>query len=250
MIPGLFGPPGRQLFGIYHPPTGPDRRTGVVLCYPCVQEYEHVHWPFRKLAAQLARAGFHVMRFDYWGTGDSSGELEDATPAAWRADITSAVQELKELSGVRTVSLVGLRLGASLALQAANELTDVSGVLLWNPVVKGVIHLRELEQLEEKRRSWSRQPTPREPNVLLGYPLAPEARRQVEALDLLGEKPVFKGGVNLVSTVDLPEQRQLVAQLRDAACSVEMKLVQAEPADALGDGAIRALVADLVERAV
>ena len=78
MQPAFFGTSDKPLLGLYHPPTGPRaREVGVLLCYPGPQEYMSCHWAFRKLAALLAREGFHCFRFDYYGTGDSGGEGED-----------------------------------------------------------------------------------------------------------------------------------------------------------------------------
>ena len=38
---------------------------------------------------------------DYYGTGDSAGELEDGTLAGWEGDIRTALEELAETSQAR-----------------------------------------------------------------------------------------------------------------------------------------------------
>jgi pimeloyl-ACP methyl ester carboxylesterase len=41
------------------------------------------------------------------------------------------------------VWLVGLRFGAALALMGAKDRADVAGIVLWDPIVEGVRHVRE-----------------------------------------------------------------------------------------------------------
>lgn len=247
MTPFFFGPEDHPLFGVYHPPDAADRRAGVVLCYPLFTEYEHAHWPFRKLAVRLARAGFHVLRFDYTGTGDSHGDLEEGSPKKWREDVGAAVKELKELAGLRSVSLVGLRLGAALAFEVACAREDVGEVVLWEPVVRGNHYLREMEDLEEDRRRWSRHPLPRDTNALLAYPFVPNMRHEIAGLDLLGTPSGFKGRVVMLAAEDRPEQRELARRLETDAQSVQLRIQPAAPSGALGDEALRILVAALEE---
>src|SRR5215217_413896 len=78
MNPLYFGSSQKPLYGVYHPPKSqpgrPVRTTGVVLCYPLGQEYMRAHRAFRQLATLLTKSGFPVLRFDYYGTGDSGGD--------------------------------------------------------------------------------------------------------------------------------------------------------------------------------
>lgn len=143
----FFGPASDQRLGVYHPANpGNDRLQGVVLCYPFGQEYMRSHRAFRQLAALLAQKGFHVLRFDYRGTGDSARELEDVSPEDWLADIDLAMAELRDRSGVQSVSLVGLRLGALLAAQVASRLTSkLASLVLWDPLISGRDYLKELK---------------------------------------------------------------------------------------------------------
>src|ERR1041385_3953899 len=134
MIPNFFGSSDNPLFGVYHPPRGArPRDTGVLLCYPAPQEYMRTHWAFRKLAWMLAKEGFHVFRFDYFGTGDSAGATEEGRIATWRDNVVTAARELRDLASVTKVAAVGFRLGATLAATARDlPLTDL---VLWEPVV-------------------------------------------------------------------------------------------------------------------
>jgi len=145
--PLFFGDSARQLFGAYDAPRGKGRR-GVVLCHPTSSgEYQLAHPTVRVLARRLADDGWHALRFDYFGTGDSAGDLAEATQDRWLADIETAVDELKEISQVPRVSLVGMRHGATLAAMVAGRRPDVDHLVLWDPVFDGREYLAELERV-------------------------------------------------------------------------------------------------------
>jgi pimeloyl-ACP methyl ester carboxylesterase len=143
--PFYFGPAGRELFGIYHPPVGTPREEGVVICPPLFAEYLRCHTCLKRLAAALAASGVHALRFDYHGTGDASGDFEETTPADWQNDIRAAAAELQALSGVRRVRLIGVRLGATLAARVAVDAGSVQRVILWDPIVDGAAYVRQLQ---------------------------------------------------------------------------------------------------------
>jgi uncharacterized protein len=192
VIPKFFGRSGEQLFGAYHPPagnagTGP--RLGVVLCYPGPHEYRQIHWTYHRLAALLSSAGLHVLRFDYSCTGDSAGETDSATLERWEADIVTAAAELRDLSSVRRVALVGMRLGASLAVRACTRGVRAADLVLWDPVVRGADYVRQLAGVQEAGLRAARFPVDdwRPPDELLGHRVPEEMRHALEGLDLLDD---------------------------------------------------------------
>jgi exosortase A-associated hydrolase 2 len=146
MNPFYFGERSRRLFGIYHAcgaTEGPPR--ALILCSSWGPEYMHSHRTVRQAAIQLAAVGFHVLRFDYFGTGDSEGDLTQASVELWEEDIREALRELKAMSGATRVGLVGLRFGAILANRvAASNAAEVDRLLLWDPILDGSAYLDEL----------------------------------------------------------------------------------------------------------
>ncbi len=117
----------------------------MLLCNPFGEEASRAHRSYRVLATQLERAGYASLRFDYSGTGDSLGEGSAATVDAWIADIATAAERLQAASGAMRVAVVGLRLGATLAmLAAARGALRPRHLVLWDPVVDGAGYLREL----------------------------------------------------------------------------------------------------------
>jgi pimeloyl-ACP methyl ester carboxylesterase len=188
MLPFYFGPSDSRLFGVYHAPDTAARALGVVLCQPLGHEYIRAHRTFRQLAAQLARAGFPVLRFDYFGCGDSAGVGEEGSVVRWQSDINSAIDELKDTSGVSSVAVIGLRLGASLALMATAGRSDIERIVLWDPVLNGREYLEGIGRLQ--RRWLKGRPGSRlfafRPRVteLIGFPMLDAMRREVEGIDL------------------------------------------------------------------
>jgi pimeloyl-ACP methyl ester carboxylesterase len=194
MVPFYFGRPDRRLYGVHRPPVGKGLRSGVLLLYPSVEEYNPLHWAFRNLEAMLAKGGFDTMRFDYFGTGDSAGEPEARTLDGWADDTRAAQDELVDRTGVRRLTLVAMRLGAAVAARACAR-REGSGVrahhlVLWDPVVLGRSYLEELAQLDRARNlhllHGSRR---RDPDEILGYRMSQAHRRELEALDLTREPP-------------------------------------------------------------
>ena len=180
MNPFFFGSSQQPLYGVYHPPKARvPRRTGVVLCYPLWQEYMRAHRAFRQLAMLLSKAGFPVLRFDYFATGDSGGAGEEGDVARWVADIGTAIDELKDMASVPKVSLVGLRVGAALAATAAVRRTDLEQVLLWDPVVSGA---RFVEHVMARHGVESAAPGT---IGVDGFPLTDAMRRGLQSIDLM-----------------------------------------------------------------
>jgi pimeloyl-ACP methyl ester carboxylesterase len=132
-------------FGWYHPGSAD---LGVVLCAPHGHEELCAHRHWRAVAHNIAARGLPVLRFDYPGTGDSADD--DDTPGrvrAWIQSIHDAAVALRAASGVERIALVGLRIGAPLALAAAEEMSDVAAIALLAPMTSGESCVRELRVL-------------------------------------------------------------------------------------------------------
>lgn len=92
----------------------------------------------RHLAVRLSLAGFHTLRFDYFGTGDSAGEEGDTDAAGLQADVVTAVETLQDLAATEKVTLIGLRAGANVAASAAAASRGaIEALILWDPILPG-----------------------------------------------------------------------------------------------------------------
>jgi pimeloyl-ACP methyl ester carboxylesterase len=138
-----FGQPHRPLAGYLHMPPG--RITGgVLICPPFGYEAICAHRTLRCTAERLADAGYLVLRFDYAGTGGSSGTgFEPDLLERWQDSVLAGVDELRRW-GVERPSLVGMRLGAALACAVAGRGARLGPIVLWAPVTSGRRYWREL----------------------------------------------------------------------------------------------------------
>ena len=180
-----FGTSKEPLFGVYHPPEGRSS-GGIVICQPLGHEYIRAHRALRNLAVRLSASGFHVLRFDYFGCGDSSGAGDDASLTRWRLDIGTAIDELKDMAGLSRVSMLGVRFGGTLGALAAARRKDLDALVLWDPVMQGRAYVRELLHVEDQwlkaRPGLNR--TAGEHEELIGFPLTSRMREEFEATDL------------------------------------------------------------------
>jgi len=226
----FFGPATRRLFGVFDEPAeGGARELGVVLCYPHGADYETSFRAFRLLGTRLARAGFRVLRFDYLGTGDSSGDIDDASVSQWVADVITAVHELRSSGDLREVSLVGLRLGATLAALAAAECQTVDRVVLWEPVIDGREYVKAQRALH---RAWvddearNGRAAPETDEDLLGYRLTGRLRQDLESVSLWSLAKAPAPYVHVVSQNPSPEHDRLSEWLRAKGAQVEMDCIE------------------------
>lgn len=151
VVPFYFGTPGRELFGCFHEPARRViRRCSVLICQPVGHEYINSHRALRQLAARLAEAGFPVLRFDYYGCGDSCGEANQGSVTRWLEDISTAIAAIRARTGFLPVYAVGLRLGATLAAMGGIQRDKLAGLVLWDPVIKGKDYFRELLSLQKE----------------------------------------------------------------------------------------------------
>ncbi len=197
MNPYYFGTHDRRLFGIHEAAQRSLASRGVVLCHPWGNEYIHAYRAMRQLAKMLSASGIHTLRFDYFGTGESDGDTTIGDLNGWEADIQAAIQELKDTTESPTVSLVGLRLGATLAANVAVRAgAEVSSLVLWDPVVSGVEYLAEMQRAA--RTGWLRpRSAPARPahrgrgHEIMGFPLTEPVAAALTRIDLAALAPAL-----------------------------------------------------------
>jgi pimeloyl-ACP methyl ester carboxylesterase len=179
----LFGP-GDRLFGAYYEGFGPPAAPPVLICNGLGQDAMRSHLLLRHLARRISAIGGPVLQFDYRGTGDSWGEPDQNTMSEYREDTAHALQELLDISARPRAVILGVRLGAWLALEHGDR------VVAWDPILSGadyVATLRTLSrELEEARddTSLSQQERSTGSPELAGYRYAERLLEELEDLDL------------------------------------------------------------------
>ncbi len=227
MIPVRFLNGSRELVGLYLEPTGqtPARHHAVLLCNPFGQEGIRAHRLYRVMSERLAAAGYHVLRFDYYGSGDSAGADEAWDLQGSVADTQAALMELLRRSHAPVWSAVGLRLGATIVLDLVRRAPLPPQLLmLIEPVLDGRAYLSDLaaSSLEALNRGYGarwpmsarlRQTLLPEPDTeALGFFLSPQARAQIEAIAPACLDAVPAAAIRLLT----PDLKQTQCQLDQA----------------------------------
>jgi pimeloyl-ACP methyl ester carboxylesterase len=126
--------------GILHVPASQAayRHVGVVMLHGWGGYRIGPHRMFVSAARRLQDAGFHVLRFDFRGRGDSEGDAfdqgeteSDAIPFL-AADTSCAIQALRELSQVSIIVLLGICNGGEIATLAGRKEDNVDALVLWS----------------------------------------------------------------------------------------------------------------------
>ncbi len=169
---------GQELFGILTEPRETPRGIGII--------YLNGMWDRNrfsvKLGRRLASAGFHVLRFDYHGVGESTGTAEKWNlERPFTLDLAGAVEELYR-RGLDQFVFVGRCFGARTAMAAVGKVPGLRGLaLLSMPVAdekegEGPASRWALDQVQEFVRGGVR------PRVLLRVFRPTTRRRYVRLL--------------------------------------------------------------------
>ena len=148
------------------PAAGGVARCALLLCPPLVEERKAAQRAMVESSRWLAtQVPCVVLRIDYRGCGDSSGDFADYTVGDWLADIEAAAVWLGERFPDLPQVFFGIRAGALLALQPSA--TPAAAYLLWEPVT-GADFIRQLLQR-------------RMVNDMVAYGRAQVSRKEIEA---------------------------------------------------------------------
>ena len=226
--PLYFGPSERPLFGWMHAPESGSPTLGLVICNPFGNEAVCAHRSLRHLAEQARQAGIAALRFDYDGTGDSAGhDHEPDRLAAWRESVHVAIDELKRTTGLERVSLVGIRLGASLAAAAAAERDDIEALVTIAPVVSGKAYLREMRLLRraiDARRSLERAADD-ENLEAAGFLLSAQTQASLGSFNLNRLDAITASHVLVLDRAEMPGDSTWTESLRERGARVDKKSV-------------------------
>ena len=213
---------GTPIFAwLYCRPEGYDRRHGVIICPPAVYKQVHAHRALRHLAGRLAAESFPVLSIDPHGTGDSPGVGEDPDRLdTWLQNIGDSLAWMRETLGCERVTLLGFRMGATLAALVART-QPVDDLILWAPVVSGRQYARELKVLSSVTLGRDK-PPPQDGDDIepAGFVVTAETLAGISKIDLAAEA-VQCPSVWLLNRDDMPEDVRLANRLRSDGVAIE-----------------------------
>lgn len=106
-------------------PDGPVRAYALFAhCFTCSKDLTAV----RRIAAELAREGVALLRFDFTGLGSSEGEFASTNFSSNLADLVRAADYLRTHFQAPSV-LIGHSLGGAAVLAAAKDIAEVNAIV-------------------------------------------------------------------------------------------------------------------------
>lgn len=197
--PIYFGPANRRLYGVLHLPAHIAAGAhAAIVCGPFGREAIRVHRLLRVVADRLARQGVPVLRFDYYGAGESEGLDDDADLEGWSGDIEMADREVRRRMGLDRVVWLGIRLGATAVARALARSTSAGvSAVFWDPVCDGNAYLEalQLRHAQSVDKAFSIRPRSIAPaqGEALGYALPGTLANQIRQVSIDGIAELLAG---------------------------------------------------------
>ncbi|MBC8427807.1 alpha/beta hydrolase [bacterium] len=197
----------------------------MVFCYPLGEEYIRFHRVYRQLALRLSNVGFPVLRFDFYGCGDSSGDCEQGQISQWLTDISTAIGEIRRRSGVMKICLFGLRLGGALSMMVGAMRGDIDSIVLWDAVISGQAYVEKLtashqEMLRKAHVNPRRNTTDEKHTEILGFPLTDSMLTELENVDLLAIQQKPANNILVIESNEEVNQERLGEHLKSIGAHV------------------------------
>jgi len=163
----------------------------------------------------LSTRGYSVLRFDYYGQGDSDGEFSESSIGTMIDDTRAVLRYSVQKLSFGQVILFGFRLGGNIAL-AVEQIPELSSYIIFDPVTnfkKYAAQLLRLNILTQMRIYGKPLKTT---NVLLdelingqclnveGYDISHLMYKQIESFDIERSKP---SGKNILLISSNPEDK-------------------------------------------
>ena len=118
------GHSGETLAGVLDLPNGPVLATALFAhCFTCSKS----SLATKRISSRLAAAGIAVLRFDFTGLGQSSGDFKDTNFSTTVTDIHHAARALEARLSAPSL-LIGHSLGGAAVIKAARDIDSVKAV--------------------------------------------------------------------------------------------------------------------------
>ncbi|MEC5387201.1 hypothetical protein VVD49_15840 [Uliginosibacterium sp. H3] len=127
------------LYALHLPHSGPTLRGTLLWLQPFAEEANCARRHIVAAAHECQAQGFASLLVDPFGTGESAGDLGEASWEVWRSNVIEAADWLRKRQAKLQAAplwLVGVRAGALLAASVVAEVLP-AGIVGWQPVAAG-----------------------------------------------------------------------------------------------------------------
>lgn len=197
-----------DLFGVWratpdaHAASG--ARVAWVLAPPFAEEEKSARRTLTEIARLFQARGEPSLLFSFRGQGDSSGDFALVSLSDWQSDLESAIEEARRRAPDAAIAVLGVRLGASLALRAASKRDDIGRLVLIEPLLSGRSFLGQ-QLMRQKIRAQMTGEASVKTEVrsagiedLDGWPLGAKLKADLQSLDLSRESFELKSQTRVI----------------------------------------------------
>ncbi len=145
---------GQKLAGMLHIPESAknsQKSPAVILCHGFSGDKTGKYRLRVRIARELCKNGFVVLRFDFSGHGDSEGEMDDVSITPELDDLECAINFLKSQpeADIEKIGIVGHSFGGEIVILEAAKNNELKAVVLLAPVVDPKLNKLMDDRFEE-----------------------------------------------------------------------------------------------------
>ena len=215
VVPRFLGEEGEKFFTLEMcRPEQP--RAHIVFVPPFGEEMNRCRALVAEQARHFAESGYSCTVIDFYGSGDSQGELRDASMQLWHENIRLTIETLQE-KVTAPVILWGLRLGALIAMDfAAKSAMEIESILLWQPITSGDRYVTQIlrqrvatlvskELPPETTTEIRKKLSDGESVEVSGYTVGGVLMQDLESLSLADMKALCSGKIHWLENISEPD---------------------------------------------
>jgi hypothetical protein len=98
-------------------------------------------FPLRNIVCETAKYlnahDINTIHFDYYGTGDSAGELHELDFEETTSDVKTIIAHINTHYSPSRIIFMGARFGADIALQASRLIPGIDNIIMYEPIING-----------------------------------------------------------------------------------------------------------------
>lgn len=216
----------------------------VLILPPFAEEMNKSRHLLSQLMLQLKQQGISSILPDHYGTGDSEGDLDQASVELWRNDLHQLIQQLAT-QGIRYLDVVAVRFGAIQLFDLLNTSTlplALGKVILWQPQYDAgrfwqqFLRLKIAEAMAtgEKlsQKQLEQQLDTGHTIEIAGYPVSPAFYHSLQQLqpafpEALKNKPLLWLEISALENIALPVQQKRTTL--ESLCQLTFSQLKLDP---------------------